>query len=188
MRIIILTSCTASKEQQRLPAERLYTGDQHRRLMRGVTAARDQGADVRVWIISARHGLIPGTQWIEPYDETFAGMPRDQRETRHQELRLDEAVGDLLTAPFGLALVCLGRDYSGAIGFRRWWYESPVLRFVATPEPGGRCPRYREIAAGAAEAKRYGCGLVGIKGEMAGRVLESGLWRTPLDVTPETLL
>ena len=108
-RILIITSCTGHKsvshEQQltqedfRLgpehvrqrevglaevltPAEELYTGQQHVRLMRGVQALRTSGkeTDIDLWILSAGYGLVPGDRRLVPYDCTFDGM-------RKRELR-----------------------------------------------------------------------------------------------------
>ena len=60
-----------------LPAERLYTGEQHRRLMAGVRRTARLSAPVEVWVISAKAGLISGKHELAPYDESFTGMPAD---------------------------------------------------------------------------------------------------------------
>lgn len=54
---VILTSCTSRKRRVPAPAEDLYLGEQHVRLMRGVRAARTAGHQVQVFIVSAHHGL-----------------------------------------------------------------------------------------------------------------------------------
>lgn len=47
------------------PAEDLYSGQQHVRLMRGIhgyQSANGNKADVDLWILSAGYGLVPGDQ------------------------------------------------------------------------------------------------------------------------------
>src|SRR5690348_7730055 len=56
-----------------LPAEDMYTGEQHARLMSGVQTIRKSLSDdaVDVWILSAGYGLISGHVRIVPYECTF---------------------------------------------------------------------------------------------------------------------
>jgi hypothetical protein len=108
MRILILTTCTGAKavaheraltlpDFQRgaghiaarekelagllTPAEELYTGQQHARLMRGVRALRNiplaNGTPtpaVDLFILSAGYGWVPGSRELAPYECTFTGM------------------------------------------------------------------------------------------------------------------
>ena len=107
MRVVIITSCTgekvihheraltvedfqqgathiAAREEELVslltPAEELYSGQQHVRLMRGVRVFRQQSLTnlkkpcVALWILSAGYGLIPSTQQVAPYECTFQGM------------------------------------------------------------------------------------------------------------------
>ena len=101
MKILVITSCTgkkASKPENQLtlsdfqqgpehlkrreqelseyflPAEKLYTGGQHIRLMHGVEALRRTDIEVELWIVSAGYGLIPGERELPPYETTFTGM------------------------------------------------------------------------------------------------------------------
>ena len=91
--IRVITTCTSRKlasvptpdhdvlpglecDDGRVPAEVLYTGEQHRRLMAGVRAA-EAVRPVEVWVISAKAGLVAGKHELAPYDESFAGMPTE---------------------------------------------------------------------------------------------------------------
>ena len=93
MRVLVVTSCTGKKSiaharhltredfargpehvasrewelaDHLTPAEDLYTGQQHVRLMRGLRHLRQQAPDrhlySELWIVSAGYGLIPSTQ------------------------------------------------------------------------------------------------------------------------------
>jgi hypothetical protein len=170
MKIIVLTNCTAKKGTKPARAEALYLGEQHVRLMRGVRAARERGHDVQVWIISARHGLVSGDRVIEPYDESFSEMRACVRKERYRQFGLDAAVRGLLR-DYDMAIICLGELYAEPIGFRRYVYTAPTVRYVGTPAPPRRF--YQEIAADNDKARETGCGVVGLKGELAARLLDT---------------
>jgi cytoplasmic iron level regulating protein YaaA (DUF328/UPF0246 family) len=56
----------------RSPAEDLYTGLQHQRLMRGIRAAREETSiEVDLRILSAGYGLVSADQKLAPYEATF---------------------------------------------------------------------------------------------------------------------
>ena len=63
-----------------LPAQDMYTGDQHQRLMRGYKKATTDAAaaghpwQADLWILSAGYGLLPAAQRIAPYNATFKDM------------------------------------------------------------------------------------------------------------------
>lgn len=107
MRLLVITSCTGEKavtsaDQLRLddfrqgathiaqreraladlclPAEQLYTGLQHQRLMSGVRALREQARDVTLdlWVLSAGYGLVPAARKLAPYEATFANLGRKE--------------------------------------------------------------------------------------------------------------
>ncbi len=111
MRILIITSCTAEKvhapdnqltledfrkgpehvrarerqlKDMLMPAGEIYTGEQHARLMRGVKAARENGIDCTVDILSAGYGFIPEDRVIAPYkcNSAFAVIERVQKNCR----------------------------------------------------------------------------------------------------------
>ncbi len=174
LRIVVVTSCTAKKKDRPARAELIYRGEQHLRLMRGVSHARAKGVRVDVFIVSAKHGLIRGTDRIDPYNESFADMKRYERLEAYRKFDLDRRVGECLR-DYDLGLIALGEAYAEPIGFRRFFYEAPTLRFVASPVQT-KSAVYREVAAGKDQAKAFACGLVGLKGEMAGRILDRELW------------
>lgn len=204
MRLVVITSCTGEKSidgPHRLteedfdqgpdhlcareheladvlrPAEELYSGQQHLRLMRGVRAARAAlGAEaVSLWILSAGYGLVPGGQLLAPYDATFQGMGRSALRRRADRLGVPEAAERALTSPFDLALVLLGDDYLAACQLDEGLTPGgPVVALC-----GGRAARALATIEGVtaaaltnAEARRFGCALVGLKGELGGRALK----------------
>src|SRR5687768_7001072 len=110
MRVLIITSCTGEKrgsderqltisvfrrghehvaDRERsltellLPAENLYTGQQHVRLMQGVRRFRElvatrngDGSDrLDLLILSAGYGFLRADRAVAPYECTFEGMP-----------------------------------------------------------------------------------------------------------------
>jgi len=203
MKILIITSCTgekalsgadqltlddfkrgqahvASRERAQklglLPAEELYTGLQHVRLMRGVNAARKAHAvGVDLSVLSAGYGLVAGTRPLAPYEATFAGMKKGELQSWARQLDVPGQVRAALAEPFDLALVLLGEDYLAACELdAKLTLGGPAI-FLCSAKTAKGLPKAAGLTAVVvtnAEAKRFSCGLVGVKGEVVARVLE----------------
>lgn len=178
--ILVVTSCTGLKAagagDPPLPAERLYTGEQHRRLMRGANAFRAaaNGLQLDLRILSAGHGLVRGERRLRSYDTSFAGLRKGEMERRSEELGIPADLGRLLARPYRLIVLLLGEDYMRAAalgpGTR---LGGPAIAFggagLARRLQG--LPGLKVVPAGKREARRFSCGLVGLKGELGGRLL-----------------
>ena len=203
MKLLILTSCTGEKSIQSekqltladfqkglayrqaretdlapllTPAEDLYTGMQHLRLMRGVTAARGRpDLIVDLQIVSAGYGLVAGSRLLAPYEATFIGMKRAEARAWASQLNLAADVRALLGQPYDLGLVLLGDDYLEALAIDETVkLGGPTLLFCGKAS-AARLPALqglRPIVLANQDATRFSCGMVGIKGELASRVLE----------------
>ena len=66
----IVIPCCGKKTSTAAPAEKLYDSDHFRFTLRAARA-RAEFIDAQVWVLSARHGLVPLDRVIEPYDVTF---------------------------------------------------------------------------------------------------------------------
>lgn len=159
-----------------LPAEQMYTGQQHLRLMRGVRIARSiSSVEVDVWVISAGYGLVQGNQPIAPYEVTFAEVPKRVIRERSDALQIPQRFRELLAGEYDMAVVLLGNDYVEAIDPDQDIHAScPTLMLCsesATTRIGCQEGVY-PIPLGRKEAHEFGCGLVGLKGEIAGRILQ----------------
>src|SRR4051794_10632253 len=117
-RIHVLTSCTGSKVPTRrpVPAEDLYCGQHHLRLMRGISEARHGGLEVDLSIVSAGHGVIAGCEPLTPYEQTFQGKPSGERREMARALAIPQDVRRVLSGPADLHVVLLGEDYLEACG------------------------------------------------------------------------
>jgi len=139
MRIRVITSCTGEKSVSspdqlaledfrqgdahvrareavlgdiRVPAENLYTGLQHQRLMRGIRAASEETSiEVDLRILSAGYGLVSADQKLAPYEATFIGMRRKEADAWGQTLGIPAAIRTALAEPCDLCIVLLGNDY-----------------------------------------------------------------------------
>lgn len=203
MRIVVVTSCTGEKTlsdpgQLRLedfrrgkahverrardlsvrpvPAEALYSGQQHKRLMRGAEALRASGtASLALHVLSAGYGLVPGDQLLAPYEATFQGMGRDELRRWADQLAIPAAFRAALGAPHDLAIVLLGDDYLDAVALDdAISLGGPTILFCGR-NMQRRLPRIANllpVALTNAEATRFSCGLVALKGELAARILE----------------
>lgn len=183
--LLVLTSCTALKRESqvnggepvRSTAESLYRGQQHIRLMRGVRAYRQAGrpaGPLKLRILSAFYGLLPATREVVPYDHTFQGLPRNVIRSQAEKLRLPEEVGALLQRPFAMGLLLLGDDYLRACELPRdLELGGPTIAFCS-PAVARRMPaldQLRVVSVANAQAARFSCGLIGLKGELGGRAL-----------------
>jgi hypothetical protein len=162
-------------------AEDLYSGLQHVRLMRGVRAFREGNhsspsrSSIDLWIVSAGYGVIPANRKIAPYECTFQNMKKATLRRWAATLHLPEEIRRLLADHYDLALVLLGDSYLEACAFDAEMHlGGPTILFCGSRTAAHlpQLPQLRSVVLTNAEAKRFSCGLVGLKGELAARVLE----------------
>ena len=179
--IVVISSCTNTKvplpSDALVPAESLYAGEQHRRLMRGVYAFRRacSGIEFDLRIVSAGHGLVDAAALIGPYDATFSGVGTKKLTDDAERLRIPGDLASRLSKPYRLGLLLLGENYLRASTISTSWIlGGPTIAFSSTAAAGRLADIHGLtcIRAGQDEARRFSCGLVGLKGEMAGRILE----------------
>ena len=155
-------------------AEEMYTGQQHVRLMRGVEAiGRDK---VALHILSAGYGFLPADQKIAPYEATFQGMRKKELREWADQLEVPEDFREILKVPCDLTLVLLGDDYLQACALDNdLAFPSPTLLFCGKGAAKRISPRdnLRVITLSNADAKRFSCPLISLKGEIANRILSS---------------
>lgn len=179
--ILILSACTASKSpeaaQRAVPAERLYTGQQHRRLMRGVSRYREAGEPagaLDLHIVSAGHGVVSAKKHIHSYDATFAGMARPQLRRRATRLKVPVSVSHLLAQPRKLSLLLLGESYLEAAHLRAASILGAPTIVFTSPRSARllpTVPRLHAVPLDNQDARHFSCGLTALKGELASRVL-----------------
>jgi Family of unknown function (DUF6884) len=202
-RIRVITTCTSRKlapvdpgplaalpglehHAAEVPAEELYTGEQHRRLMRGVNELREH-QEVEVWVMSARAGLIAGDALIGAYDESFAGMDPAQLRLAADRLRIPQAFRDLVGQRVELTLVLTGNGYFDAAQLEapvRWGGPTVVL---ASPSRVARLPAHRNlrsVAVSQSLAKQWSLPLTLLKGEIVRGILIALAHRR---ITPQAL-
>lgn len=203
MKIVIVTSCTAEKSvhaegqltmrdfqegerhvhererelsNQMLPAEEMYCGQQHVRLMRGVKAVREEGNhDIDLRILSAGYGLIPAEREIAPYEYTFSDMPKTEIRDWAWELGIPSEFRRVIGRSFDIGIVLLGNDYLEACdlaGDIELGGQTLFFCSASAAEQIREIDRALPIALGNQEARRFSCGLIHLKGEMGRRVLK----------------
>lgn len=158
-------------------AGEMYTGEQHLRLMRGIEALRSKKSlQVDLHILSAGYGLIPEQQVIAPYEVTFATMKLKEIDAWSKVLNIPEDFRKLVVKPYDLGLILLGDNYLRACQLDDLVkFGGPTVLFCGTgmAKKLPKLPNVRVIPISNPEAKRFSCGLVGLKGELAARVLAS---------------
>ncbi len=226
MKILIISSCTgekavdhpaaltmedfrqgpehiAAREQQLsdvlMPAQDLYTGQQHVRLMRGVRSILDanptngSGPSVELHILSAGYGLVPGDRSLAPYEATFNGMKAKELRTWADTLRIPQAIREVLAQPFDLCLLLLGDGYLKACALDddvRLGGPTIVFSGSRSAKALPELPGLMAVPLTNKDAKRFRCALIGLKGELAARLLEGGVERLEkaISSTPKALL
>lgn len=163
-------------------AEHLYTGEQHVRLMRGVYACRERfqtnnaGSSLALWIVSAGYGLVRHDCMIAPYECTFQGMRKTALRRWAEQLHLPADIRRILAQPYDLGMVLLGESYLEACGLLNnvVSFGGPTLVFcgVRMAQRLGDRENVYPVVLSSEEAQRFSCGLVALKGEVVGRLLE----------------
>jgi basic membrane lipoprotein Med (substrate-binding protein (PBP1-ABC) superfamily) len=79
---IVLLSCTKSKLDHPAPAQELYSASPmfKKTLEYGKSLKPD-----KMFILSAKHHLVPLEKELEPYDKTLKEMPKDEKEAWAEE-------------------------------------------------------------------------------------------------------
>ena len=108
-----LVGCGKSKLDHSAPARELYTGPLFRAALRYAEATCD-----RVFVLSAKHGLLDLDTVIEPYDLRLKDLSPDEL------LSWGDAVSSAVMALTGTPteiIVLAGRDYSEALPLADGW-------------------------------------------------------------------
>jgi hypothetical protein len=207
MRILVITSCTGEKAVKsdealtledfqkgkshlksrekalaklQMPASKIYTGQQHVRLMRGVEAinAASNGkkpfAQLELWVLSAGYGLVPGDRKISPYETTFQGMKSSELSEWADQLNVPTDFRNLVSEKYDLCVILLGDSYLSACKLDTTVkLGGQTLLFCGTgmAKKLPRLASLRVVTLSNPEAKRFSCALVGLKGELADRLL-----------------
>ena len=141
--------------------------------MRGIEAVADK-LDIDLHIVSAGYGLIPADRRIAPYECTFSGRGRNDLKEWSNELGIPEAFRARMAEPYDLALWLLGDDYLGACWVNSHLkLASPTIAFCGrtTIRNLPKIDRLKSVPLSNPEAKRFSCGLVALKGELAAQLL-----------------
>lgn len=147
--------------------------------MRGVAGFRESGKEkakneINLQILSAGYGVIPEDRMVPPYEMTYATMKTKELRDWADALNVPADFRKTVTSKYDLGLILLGDNYlaacnlDGKVGF-----GGPTLLFCGTGMAKKLPPlkNVRVVPISNPEAKRFSCGLVGLKGELARRVL-----------------
>jgi len=205
MRVTVITSCTGIKKhgpeeqlqqsdfrrihdsvsfsrredelkQYLLPAEEMYLGQQHLRLLDGVRVFRGGygAASADLHILSAGYGLIPGDRVIAPYNLTFQGMKKKEVREWADFLNIPAQARDVFSKKSYFTLVLLGDSYLQALNLDETTvFASPTLFLtsVGSMKSVKGKGTFRVVPLTNEHASAFSCGLVGLKGEIAKRLL-----------------
>ena len=160
-----------------MPAESLYMGQQHVRLMRGVELIREAGKQVNLefQILSAGYGVIPADRKIAPYEATFQGMKKGELRNWAEQLCVAKDFAALTGAKRDLNMILLGDSYLEACQItEKTEFASPTLLFCGkgAAKKLSHHKNLKVVTLSNPEAQRFSCGLVALKGELGTRVIQ----------------
>jgi hypothetical protein len=125
-------------------------------------------------ILSAGYGLVAGSTTLAPYEATFQGMGKGELREWANTLGVPRAFRNAVAQPYDLGIILLGDDYLDACTLdASVAFGGPTLLFCGS-NTLRRLPQLKNlypVALTNAEAKRFSCGLVALKGELGARIL-----------------
>jgi basic membrane lipoprotein Med (substrate-binding protein (PBP1-ABC) superfamily) len=80
---IVLLSCTKSKLDKRSKAKDLYSASP---MFKKTLEYGEELNPDKMFILSAKHHLVPLNKMLEPYDKTLKEMPKDEKEKWGEEV------------------------------------------------------------------------------------------------------
>lgn len=172
MKILVISACTNKKKNRSSPAHELYLGKSHQYVRQGIEKARENHK-VRHYIYSALHGIVDEHTFLEPYDYTYKGKKKEQKEKRactngaHSTFRQIMAVKSL-----DMTIITLPRDYLDSLQL------SPVMECnhpvicicnTVTKLPYKMIPiRMKEK-----DCKKFKAGKINLGGKITQHILEN---------------
>jgi len=184
----------AELAQWALPASRMYSGDQHRYLMNGISLLRSSlgQSACTLLIISAGYGLIDEERPIVPYEVTFKNKGSKWIKDRAEQLAIPDAVRAAVREHTFVNFL-LGKEYLMSIHPPLRPARGQRLVFFTSNTQLPFDPASIIIPAGKQET-RYGAGYAALKGKMFEHFAK-GLCASPQiwgalcsDDTPGTIL
>ena len=88
-KVCVVTACGKTKRDVPLPARKLYKSAR-------ITAVHNRKSDCDMYILSAKHGLIPSEKVIEPYDMGAGQGQNSRTAARHGSSAEKVRQGDIL--------------------------------------------------------------------------------------------
>ena len=157
MTICVISQCTKRKLKASAPvrADQLYTGQWHKYVMAGVEAS---GADL--YIVSAKHGLVPADAMLMPYERTFQGMGVRRIEVEGIKLGVNRDIRQLLEKPYELFVFAMSKDYLRACSLPRSGFGGKAMVFTADPSLVPPVFKVIKVGNDAATLRRLGCNKI----------------------------
>jgi hypothetical protein len=191
---VLLRRREAELARWALPAKMLYTGWQHRFMMKGIGHLQHKfgASSCSLRIISAGYGLVDEEKAIVPYEATFQGERLRHVYEHARRLGIPEALRAAVHG-YECVIFLLGKEYLHSISPLPCPAHGQRFVFFTSQFQLPFDPNLTIVPAGRAET-RFGAGLISLKGKMFEH-LAVELCRRPemwekicSDETPTTIL
>jgi hypothetical protein len=150
-----------------LPAAELYTGWQHRYMMKGVHAIRQKfGSGVcRLKIISAGYGLVGEDRSLVPYEATFQHKRPTWISERAQKLGIPQALRQAVR-DYEVVIFLLGKEYLLSTHPPLVSTSNQRFIFLTSKRDIPMHPNSTIVPAGRDECRQFHCAGTRLKGKM----------------------
>lgn len=165
--------------EYQLPARDMYTGQQHIRLLRGIEYIRRTAAThtkINLSIMSAGYGIVHEDHVIAPYECSFNQLTSIQSKELASRTGVVRDFRNFLAEESDYTLILLGNSYLRMLEISPSMSLGGRTIFLASE---GFSKRLKDlvgattIALSNRNTRQFSCGLVGLKGEIAARILKA---------------
>jgi hypothetical protein len=153
----------------RCPAAELYTGQQHSYVIQGLQVLREclGKESVHLKIVSAGYGLLDETDQVVPYEVTFNDLKAQELDIWATELNISLDL-EVAIQDYDLVFFLLGEKYLRAISLPIQSRPNQTFIFFASKQSDRHIKKLTAkshvIHLSNLDAKKYHCGLIGLKG------------------------
>jgi hypothetical protein len=157
-------------------AEKMYSGEQHKYLMKGIHLLRKERPDIQtdLYIVSAGYGVIPSNKRILPYECTFSDMNTKELNEWSEFLNIHSDIKNILETDYDLTVILLGEPYLKACKLNQNINIKSNTLIFCSKQSLNLLPQNNNIhyiTLTNTEANRFSCSLIGLKGYLVYKLL-----------------
>ena len=165
MKVLVVTSCTASKANKSCKARDMYLGLGHLKCVEGINLLQKNNVDVDLYILSFGKGLVNENTVIDTYNVDHSHMTKSRVSEMSDNVNIYNDINNIIDK-YDIAIFLLGKHHIEALKlpFKKTKPNEKIIFF--TPSNNNIPKDYTIISAGNAETKLFSYGSISLKGYM----------------------